>query len=695
MAKKAIEKKSKEKEFKKLDSGKPSVDVLSMIWNIVGVLVGLAIAYHHTWYLYIQHENEMWFTNIKQVEREISFRTESGLYYSYFKQYVEAPDFTTAMHRYTRDNKTEFPNEVNILERFNIYQEFFLGVIYKIIKPKLIPIIWYSYQVFNLQMIYSLSLYATAWILSGSWVTALPAPVFFTLARFDMTRVEFTVPLRESFALPFWALQLAILTKYFKSSTVHDAKYTAGLCFASFCFAICWQFNQFVFLLQACALFGAGALDLVPTKKVKMVYLVLIFSLVMTYIFQFFNTMTPRSLVASFIPAAWIMLSFRLRKAKDGPIVSFIKLIIEIVLTIGLATVFQMGVKSAIAVEPDEHIFKFLLAKFELAETDDFDAKLYLCNGAFNFLPKDTFPRLATQGFLPAWIAVLVVGLLALLYHQFQIWSMDENGKPGRGPFSDRPEIGYHLIHSFVFFLLALSTMRMKYLWSPHAASMICLVALPDVWAKLKWRDGRFFITAALLIGAYVQNIEDYTTQTTKELEFYDPDTVELMEWGAKQPKDTVFSGSMQLNAGVRLSTWRALTNHPHYEDKRLRETTFDVYQIYGHRTPEEVLKRLGKYGTTHILVENSICYQGGSKGDNCATPDLIDLANDHLQADRKTPKVGLPERFCNEMRQNPSYSKYFQLVLENKTFRVYKLINNEKYDLKKADRQKLIDYYY
>jgi hypothetical protein len=281
-----------------------------------------------------------------------------------------------------------------------------------------------------------------------------------------------------------------------------------------------------------------------------------------------------RSLVASFIPAAWIMLSFRLRKAKDGPIVSFIKLIIEIVLTIGLATVFQMGVKSAIAVEPDEHIFKFLLAKFEVAETDDFDAKLYLCNGAFNFLPKDTFPRLATQGFLPAWIAVLVVGLLALLYHQFQIWSMDENGKPGRGPFSDRPEIGYHLIHSFVFFLLALSTMRMKYLWSPHAASMICLgeghsrnfainfrnqliepikVALPDVWAKLKWRDGRFFITAALLIGAYVQNIEDYTTQTTKELEFYDPDTVELMEWGAKQPKDTVFSGSMQLNAGVRL----------------------------------------------------------------------------------------------------------------------------------------------
>ena len=82
------------------------------------------------------------------------------------------------------------------------------------------------------------------------------------------------------------------------------------------------------------------------------------------------------------------------------------------------------------------------------------------------------------------------------------------------------------------------------------------------------------------------------------------------------------------------------MTNHPHYEDKRLRETTFDVYQIYAHRSPEEILERLGKYGTTHILVENSICYMGGSKENNCATPDLLDLANDHLMDDRTTVKV-------------------------------------------------------
>ena len=66
------------------------------------------------------------------------------------------------------------------------------------------------------------------------------------------------------------------------------------------------------------------------------------------------------------------------------------------------------------------------------------------------------------------------------------------------------------------------------------------------------------------------------------------------------------------------------------------------MYQIYAHRNEAEILTLLGKYGTTHILVENSICYMGGRKEDNCATPDLLDLANGHLEADRKTPKVNL-----------------------------------------------------
>ena len=152
----------------------------------------------------------------------------------------------------------------------------------------------------------------------------------------------------------------------------------------------------------------------------------------LTYISQFLNDMTIRALVVSFIPAAWFTLTYRLKKPKDGVVLSFIKLVIEIILTIAIAGGIQYIIKmiiqgmtfndimvldlfrlslstkkiyiyqinSQMIGQPDEHIFKFLQAKFGIAETDDFDAKLYLCNGAFQFLPFDTFGRLLGTNFL-------------------------------------------------------------------------------------------------------------------------------------------------------------------------------------------------------------------------------------------------------------------------------------------------------
>lgn len=46
-------------------------------------------------------------------------------------------------------------------------------------------------------------------------------------------------------------------------------------------------------------------------------------------------------------------------------------------------------------------------------------------------------------------------------------------------------------------------------------------------------------------------------------------------------PKKSVIAGSMQLLAGVKLCTGRILTNHPHYEDKSLRERTKQVRETF------------------------------------------------------------------------------------------------------------------
>ncbi len=42
-------------------------------------------------------------------------------------------------------------------------------------------------------------------------------------------------------------------------------------------------------------------------------------------------------------------------------------------------------------------------------------------------------------------------------------------------------------------------------------------------------------------------------------------------------PSNAAFTGSMQLLAGVKLCTERPLANHPHYEDKTLRQRTKEV----------------------------------------------------------------------------------------------------------------------
>lgn len=53
------------------------------------------------------------------------------------------------------------------------------------------------------------------------------------------------------------------------------------------------------------------------------------------------------------------------------------------------------------------------------------------------------------------------------------------------------------------------------------------------------------------------------------------------MEWINKDtPPNASFTGSMQLLAGVKLCTSRPITNHPHYEDKKLRLKTKEVNKI-------------------------------------------------------------------------------------------------------------------
>ncbi len=186
---------------------------------------------------------------------------------------------------------------------------------------------------------------------------------------------------------------------------------------------------------------------------------------------------------------------------------------------------------------------------------------------------------------------------------------------------------------------------RMIVFWSPYVM-IIASVAIcdPKLWTLLINRINQSnhndnlvsFVRHLILIFAglilYIMH-KDAILATLSELrEFWDPDTVDLMEWILnKTPSNAAFAGTMQLLAGVRACTMRPITNHPHFEDKFLRQRTKALYQMYGQFSPDQVYDTLVKFNTSFIILEDSQCLSAGQNPDRCSMPDTVDLAYGHV----------------------------------------------------------------
>uniref|UniRef100_A0A8C6L6F7 Dpy-19 like C-mannosyltransferase 3 n=1 Tax=Nothobranchius furzeri TaxID=105023 RepID=A0A8C6L6F7_NOTFU len=587
-----------------------------IIWTSIGWSVSVGLGLLCCIYVATLHENDLWFSNIKEVEREISFRTECGLYYSYYKQMLQASSIKEGLLELIHDNMTESRRTINLLQRMNIYQEVFLSVLYRLlpIQPYLEPVYFYIYTVFSLQAVYVIGLYLTAWLLSGSWLAGTLTGVWYILNRVDTTRVEFTISLRENWSLPFFALQVAAITCYLRPQL---GVMVWLMYVTTFCFCLMWQFNQFILLVQALVIYSLDCADLLTTTQVTTLYLVQVSGLLTVWLLQFCNSMILGSLVLSFIVAALFIRHYHVSK------------------------VLQL--------RSDEHIFKFIKSKFALGSTRDFDAGLYLCEEAFGLLPLDTLERLAgTLLLYPYMLTVLLLcGTLAVA-------ALQNLSSPGGGLVEEkrgaaerrveafRPDVAYNLLHTVLYGILAFSTMRMKYIWTGHMCAVAAYgVCGTEVWTLVlrvlrcntKLRLFRYAVPLLIFCWLYYKFWPKLMEELSELREFYDPDTVELMTWiSTKTPKQAVFAGSMQLLAGIKLCTGRVLTNHPHYEDKVLRERTRQVYQVYARRSPEDVYDILRAVGADYVVLENSICYERRHRR-GCRLRDLLDLANGHVGA--------------------------------------------------------------
>ncbi|XP_054152193.1 probable C-mannosyltransferase DPY19L3 isoform X2 [Melozone crissalis] len=520
----------------------------------VGGIVAISLGLLTSVYVATLHENDLWFSNIKEVEREISFRTECGLYYSYYKQMIQAASIQQGLHGLVYDNKTESVRTINILERMNVYQEVFLSILYRIlpIQQYLEPVYFYIYTLFGLQAVYVIALYVTSWLLSGTWLSGLLAACWYITNRVDTTRVEFTIPLRENWALPFFAVQIAAITYLLRAhlQPAQERLTLMAVFIATFLFSLTWQFNQFMMLIQALALFILDSLDMIPTAKVTWLYIIQISGLLLVCVLQFFNSMILGSLLISFNVSVLIARTIQKNLKKGGLLNRLGKLILHVLLVLCLTLLINKFIKKILNLESDEHIFKFLKAKFGFGATRDFDANLYLCEEAFGLLPLNTFSRLSSTLLFYVYGFVLFLLTAAAVIVAFRNLSGSNQvhlkDKMEEYTVTLKPEAAYSLVHTVLFGCLALSTMRMKYLWTSHMCVFASFgLCSAEVWKLIlkclhlytpqRTQVIKYSVPIITLLYISFKFWPGIMDELSELREFYDPDTVELMNWIKQQ----------------------------------------------------------------------------------------------------------------------------------------------------------------
>nr|XP_055149455.1 probable C-mannosyltransferase DPY19L2 [Symphalangus syndactylus] len=223
-------------------------------------------------------ENDRHFSHLSSLEREMTFRTEIGLYYSYFKTIIEAPSFLEALWLIMNDRLTEYPLVINTVKCFHLYPEVILASWYRIytkimdligIQTKICwtvtrgeglspiesceglgdPACFYVAVIFILNGLMMALFFIYSTYLSGSRLGGLVTVLCFFFNYGECTRVMWTPPLRESFSYPFLVLQMLLVTHILRATKLYRGSLIA-LCISNVFFKLPWQFAQFVLLTQ-------------------------------------------------------------------------------------------------------------------------------------------------------------------------------------------------------------------------------------------------------------------------------------------------------------------------------------------------------------------------------------------------------------------------------------------------------------
>ncbi|XP_007500015.1 probable C-mannosyltransferase DPY19L1 isoform X1 [Monodelphis domestica] len=607
-------------------------------WNITVALGALAGVLHWT-HLTTLFENDRHFSHLSTLEREMTFRTEMGLYYSYFKTMVEEPSFTKGLWMIMNDKLTEFPLVINAVKRFHLYPEIFIASLYRLfngttgflgIQTKTCynvsrghginpiesceglgdPACFYITVIFVLNGLMMTLFFIYGTYLSGSQIGGLLSVICFFFNHGESTRVMWTPPLRESFSYPFHVLQMLLTTHVLRSRENSRRDYIA-LFVSNVAFMLPWQFAQFILFTQMVSLFSMYVVGYIePYKFLKIIFVNLV-SIGVCFILMFGNRTFLSSYFAASLLVTWGILKNRnkiLHLQSSQALFWLIQWFFwwsgTIILKVILSHLFR--------VTDQFHLSDLITAR--ILRYTDFDTLMYTCAPEFDLMEKETPLRYMKTFLLPAVVMIsyfifkkVLPDILSLLstekpYYRKQL-HQDESKNP------PTVLLVFHELELFAFAILAIFIMRLKLFLTPHMCLMSSLISSKRLFGRLfdKVRYENFVF--AILAVMSIQGWLNLQSQLSIIGEFSNMPQEGLLQWIKHNTRpDAVFAGTMPTMASVKLSTMRPIVNHPHYEDGELRARTKIVYAVYSRKTAQEVRDKLVQLRVNYYILEEAWC---------------------------------------------------------------------------------------
>ncbi|XP_011360816.1 probable C-mannosyltransferase DPY19L2 [Pteropus vampyrus] len=598
----------------------------------------------HWTHLVTLFENDRHFSHLSSLEREMTFRTEMGLYYSYFKTIIEAPSFLEGLWMVMNDRLTEYPRVINAVKRFHLYPEVIIAFWYRTLvgimnlfglETKTCwnvtrveplnevqsceglgdPACFYVGVIFILNGIMMGLFFIYGSYLSGTQLGGLITVLCYFFNHGEATRVMWTPPLRESFSYPFLVLQMFVLTLILRTSN-NNRRHFMALCLSNVAFMLPWQFAQFILFTQIASLFPMYIVGYIePSKFQKIIYMNMI-SVLLCFVLMFGNPMYLSSYYSSSLLMTWVIILKRYKIQRLG--VS--ELNFWLIQGFGwlCGTIILKFLTSKILGVSDHIRLSDLIAARILRFTD-FDTLIYTCAPEFDFMEKATPLRYTKTLLLPV--------VMVITYFIFKKSSRE------------------------ILCVLSANTYLRKQLLD-HGELFGWL------FCRVRFEN----IVFGILTLMSLQGCANLHSQWSIIGEFNNLPQEELIQWIKYNTRpDAVFAGAMPTMASVKLSTLHPIVNHPHYEDADLRARTKIVYSTYSRKSAKEVRDKLVELHVNYYVLEEAWCVVRTKPG--CSMLEIWDVEDPSNTANPPLCSILLKD-------ERP----YFTTVFQNSMYRVLKV---------------------